>query len=215
MKEYYKLKRSPVVYDNVHRIADDVSMNMESKYSNYFQDKSVFTLIYAGGISHGRETFKIADSIAALGSGYRLIVVGNATEKSRREFQKRYSYCKEINVFYFGFISRAELRYLYEKGDVGVSAFAKTSSNNIYCASGKLYECLFLGKPILCSANPPLEDVCSEFGVGIASDDYIRSIKQLKENYKYFQDNAKAFCEKYDYMGRYDRLAMSIKEALG
>jgi glycosyltransferase involved in cell wall biosynthesis len=216
MYSYYHLPRMPIIFDNVHKILDSYDVvECRKKYGCYFEREDIFTIVYAGGIDKVRDTYRLADAVMSLGGEFQLLVLGSATPEEIQRF-KKFVECEEgpRNVHYLGFTSRAELKFLYERCHAGVVAFTKTSFNNIFCASGKMYECLFCGKPIVCSDNPPLMSVCREYGVGIASDDYSDSIVRLKSKYEDFLNNAVKFSIKYDYQGRHAALKESIMKAI-
>ena len=64
------------------------------------------------------------------------------------------------------------LKYFIENSQVGMVTYHQHDLNNKYCASGKIYEFLFEGKPVVTSTNPPLADFCGKYGIGIAEDNY-------------------------------------------
>ncbi len=187
MKKYFKLSEMPMVFGNIHKINDPVNeVECLEKYGAAFADDK-FTVIYAGGVLRDRLTKELAQAVTDLGDEYRLLVAGLLDEEYYQEI--RAAIQNNPNVQYIGFVSRAELRYLFEHGDVGVSFFAMEPPNNRFCASGKIYECLFCGTPILTSQNPPLKRLCKQHGVGVSVTpdkikDGIRELKENKENYR-------------------------------
>lgn len=210
-KKHFKLKNHIIVFDNMHRIDGTVDEKVcETKYAPLFA-KSSFTIVYGGGIREDRGTFEIAAALKKLGADYNLIIVGNDWGNK----QNFISYLKDnniTNVDYIGFIDRNEWGYLLKCSKASIVFFLQNTINNTYCASGKMYESLFLGKPIICSTNPPLKHLCDRFHCGVCSEDFASSIKNLKDNYEYYVDGAKSFIEATDYDGRINRLADSIQE---
>jgi|GEM_PF-1400065 len=214
MMSYYKLKKQPIIFDNSHYIDEKYDIGTcEIKYKTYFEDNRL-VFIYAGGIYYDRDTLELVDAFLKNKNIARLIIAGNCDEKYYREFKERISKERGINIHYIGIIKRAELKYLYERAHVGISAFKKITFNNLYCASGKIYECLLLGKPILCSYNPPFIELCEKYGVGIASDDYNSSILEIIKNYKKFENNAIKYAKNYDRNRKYSELKKEIERIL-
>lgn len=214
MKNYFKLKESPLVFDNVHIIEDEYDViECNKKYKDIFADNA-FYIVYAGGIGKGRLTFDLAESVGSLGLNYRLLIVGQTTESEKKQFYSMINEEKYKNIFYFGFVPRNEWRYLLSKAHVSVSAFAQDTVNNTYCASGKLYESLFEGKPILTSENPPLKRICDEHGVGVSTSNFTNGILELKNNYDYYSQNVQTYIKTVDMKGRIESFVNSIKHKI-
>jgi len=214
MKNFYKLKEMPIIFDNIHRI-DDIYNEAEciSKFDKYFNEDT-FTILYAGGISKERMTYQLADSIGALGEKFGLIIIGSATNKELKEFNDFIKKKNYKNIKYLGFVSRAELKYLLNKAHVSVSAFSQNTVNNKFCASGKVYESLFEGTPILTSENPPLKRLCEDYGVGISTNDFKRGILELKNNYELYKKNVHNFILQINYDERINVLANKLQNKI-
>ena len=71
------------------------------------------------------------------------------------------------------------------------------------------------GTPILCSENPPLRKLCTDFGVGISSNNFVAAIQEMRLDYAFFKNNALAFSDKVDYAHRGIQLLNAIKDSLG
>ncbi|HHV99396.1 MAG TPA: glycosyltransferase family 4 protein [Clostridiaceae bacterium] len=214
MKEYFNLNEIPIVFDNVHRIDDDYDVEeCNKKFGHLFAD-DLFCIVYAGGIKKQRMTFELAKAVGELGKNYRLIVVGASTEQDKKRFYNMLQDENITNVFYEGFIQRNELRYMFSRAKVSVSAFAQDTVNNINCASGKLYESLFEGTPILTSENPPLKRICSDYGVGVSNNNFKEGILELEKNYNYYRNNVYEYIKNIDVNSRIDKLASIINERL-
>ncbi|CAM3268832.1 hypothetical protein FITA111629_13815 [Filibacter tadaridae] len=214
MKDYYGLDEVPIVFDNIHRIDDTFNVvECEQKYGHLFNSDS-FNILYAGGIAEHRLTFELAEAVGKLGSKYQLIVIGQSTAKDKDKFNSMLSTMKYSNIFYAGFISRGEMKYMLKNTNVSVSIFALDTVNNINCASGKLYESLFEGIPLLTSENPPLKRICTDYKVGISSNDFSQAIVELEGNYDYFIENVKVYTESLDVEGRIDTLVEQLKEKM-
>jgi len=212
MKRYYRIEKDIVVYDNMHYIVDEYNMiACEEKYSRFFNEGK-FTILNAGGIAVDRYIYEISNAVADLGDDYMLLIVGGGDEGDIKQFANQY---RDIdNIKYLGFVPRNELKFLIQKANVCFTGFKPTGVNNIYCASGKTYESLMEGTPILCSDNPPLRKLCSNFGVGIASNDFKSAVVQIRHEYETYKKNALLFKEKSNYLERHDQLICEIRSVL-
>ena len=211
MKEYFQLPENPIVFDNMHRIDDPFdAASLDKQYGHLFsQDK--FNILYAGGVATARLTFKLVEHVGRLGNGYRLIICGGATDESKRKLEQIIEANGFSNIHYIGFVSRSELRYFLNRAHISVSAFSQDRINNIYCASGKLYESLFEGTPVLTSENPPLKRLCKETGVGVSDNDFQRGILELQRHYDRYCRNVEAYIKTIDYDRRIEVLAEQLK----
>ena len=212
MKRYYKITKEIIIYDNIHFIDDEYDpIICEKKYSELFA-KDKFAILNAGGIFNDRYIFELADAVREIGDDYLLLVVGGGVEREINRFKEKYE--GNDTVRYLGFIPRIELKYLIQKSNLCFTGFKPISINNIYCASGKTYESLMEGTPILCSDNPPLAKLCNDLGVGIADNDFSSAIMKIRSDYDFYKKNAVSFKDKIDYWGRYNQLIHEVKDAL-
>lgn len=214
MKNYFQLRETPIVFDNMHRISDSFDNKiLDEKYHHVFQEYKFF-ILYAGGISDKRRTFDLLNAVGTLGDKFKLIICGRASKQELKKLDDIIYKNKWGNIHYIGFVSRAELRYLLRKCHVSVSAFTQDSLNNIYCASGKLYESLFEGTPVLVSSNPPLKRLCQETGVGVSTDDFQFGILQLYNNYDMYCENVEKVISTIDYEGRLNALVNILQSRI-
>ncbi|MBQ2774172.1 MAG: glycosyltransferase [Clostridia bacterium] len=215
MQKYFGLSRIPLVFDNVHRI--DVAYDSEAcdrAYGHAFCDNT-FQVLFAGGIHEERKTFDYIRAFASLNrEEYRLVIVGTASEVSRRRYEAMLAELELQNVVYLGLVPRENLRYLMQKSQGSVVIFDTDSYNTKYCASGKCYESLFEGVPILASENPPLKRLCEQEGIGVSNDDYAAAIVELKENYSFYKAKVADYVMRLDYESRVDTLKSQIEELI-
>lgn len=215
MYQYYKLKDKPLVFDNIHKL--ECSYNLaecERKFGNFLFSKK--NIIYAGGISGKRMTYKLVEQIGKLSSDNIQLVIVGTKEKDGEEKLNKLLREKEINnVIYLGFVSREELKYLMECSLITISVFAMDTFNNINCASGKVYEGLFLGKPLLAGLNPPLKHLCEEYNVGVSTENFDKGCVQILENYDYYVKQVEKYISNLDYEHRIEKLKKEIDRRLG
>ena len=159
-------------------------------------------------------TYELADAVGQLGDRFGLIVIGRAREEEKIYFRNYIKKRGYNNISYLGFVSRAEFRYLLNRSHVSVSAFSQDTINNKFCASGKVYESLFEGKPIMTTENPPLKRLCEEHGVGVSTSNFIQGLQELKSNYEEYCQNVQKYISEIDYYSRIRKLTEELSKAI-
>lgn len=214
MKDYFELSNLPIVFDNIHKITDQYDLEKcNEKYGQYFEEQK-FYIVYGGGIAKSRRTFDFIDAVINLGPKYVLLIAGSIDNNDYEEFKNIVKNNEHQNVHYLGFLPRNEWRYLINKSHITASAFQEDTVNNINCASGKVYESLFEGKPVLTSENPPLKRLCVDDQVGVSNNDFYNGILELERNYNYYLEHVDKYIKSINYDKRIDILADTIKEEL-
>lgn len=214
MEKYFSLPKAPKIFDNMHRIEAQIDLiACRNKYDWIFE-KDDFVIIYSGGLSVQRMTFQLIQSVLTLGQGYRLIIVGGTSTRDSEKFQQIAYNNPNSNIHYLGKVTLSDLRYLLKKSDISVALYTQDTTNNKFCASGKVFEGIFEGRPILTSTNPPLVRLCKKYGVGISSTDLALGIQTLQNDYKFYVKNVEKFIEKNNLDERIDEAVSYIKKYL-
>ena len=86
---------------------------------------------------------------------------------------------------------------MISKCHIGVVNYGQYDTNNKYCASGKLYEFLYEGIPVVTTTNPPLKRICEEEKVGVTDDGYADGINEVLNNYELYKANVERFTKKF------------------
>lgn len=215
MKDRFTLKDCPIVFDNVHKITEDFNADeCEAKFGKYISPGKKI-VCYFGGIQRKRGTFNLIDAIKRMGNNYLLILAGNVYKDDYKEYKRIIDQEKITNIHYVGFLRRDELRYLLSICDVNVSIFDMSCINQIFCASGKVYEGLFEGKPVLVSSNPPFQTLCRQYKVGVSTNDFFNGLCELFSNYKDYEANVKKFIDVYPYESRLSNYLNDVVRVLG
>ncbi len=210
MRDYFGLSELPLIFDNVHRIDDKYdAIECAKKFDSMFSENG-FNILFAGGISEERKTFDYIDAVKKIGSDVNLVIVGTASPVAMERYKK--AVLNADNIYYAGFITRAELRYLMTKSQASVVIFDKDSYNTLHCASGKCFESLFEGVPILASENPPLARLCNDYGIGVSSDNYGEAINKLRDNYEDYRANVNKYIKDIDYDNRLAELTKILEK---
>lgn len=187
-KEKFDLKCRPVVYENI-RFFDAVNNGGLSTGFEKF-DSSKCNVISTGGVSVVRGTLDLIKAFSNLDNNYMLYIFGGGTEGDLEK--------AENCIDHFGLRSQVKLmnkvplyilKEYVDQSDIGIVHYHKNDLNNLYCASGKVYE--FVGEelPIVTTENPPLKRMCEELHIGQADDNYYIGIQEVYNNYSTYKNN--------------------------
>lgn len=216
MEANYGLSDTPLVYDNIHRIDAPIEMEQcDQKFHGFFKE-GCFHILYAGGIAAERRTFDLVTAVCKASESVpvKLLIAGRA-EISEKERIDKYLAQNNIEIVsYLGYLTRGELKYLLQRSQVSVVTFTKDTFNNLYCASGKAYESLFEGVPLIASTNPPLERICKTYDLGVSSDDFVYAILELYAHYEKYRKNVASFIKSLNYEERVPKLAEKLEMKL-
>lgn len=214
MRRYFRLRETPIVFDNIHRIDEPFDEDAcEKQYAPYLKEDA-FCIVYGGGVHHTRMTYELASAVGSLGPRFRLIIAGASTQIEQEKFALMLKRNNYYNVYYIGFIPRNHWKFLLNKADASIVAFLQNTLNNIYCASGKMYESFFEGTPILATENPPLKKICRTYGVGVSNNNFIEGIIELTRNYNNYRKNVEKFRDNIDMNKRKDDFLKIILKKL-
>lgn len=192
MKDLHNLKQLPLVYENIRKLnvpseLDDEQI-YEQKYKQIFTNDT-FVIIATDGFSKERDTGRLINTIKKLSEKYILLIAGKITKQKIIELNKIFEINKHKNIHTIGMLSEQELKYVINKSNIGFVSYPMDTFNNIYCASGKIYEFIFEGIPVLTSKNPPLQELCNKYKIGISTDDYWSAILEISNNYELYKNN--------------------------
>lgn len=194
MWQYYNLAQKPLVFPNIRRLTYDCTFceeKVKKKYVNDFREK--WKLVITDGCTTARGFNNLLKIMPQLGKDFCLYILGKSTNadlERTKEFIER----EHIdNIKIIGLVDQNELKWILKHCDIGIVSYGQQDLNNIYCASGKIYEFVFEGIPIVTTTNPPLMSFCHQYGVGECGDDYLESITKIVLNYNWYQNNALSF----------------------
>lgn len=191
LDSFFEGKVSLFTYENIRFLPKNENKfdYYEKKYQNIFKDDSR-TLISTGGISFQRMVDKLISDFEKVKTPVKLILVGGGPKDDVNRLKKLINKGqKSMDIYLIDKVSMDELRFLIKKSDVGIVNYHQKDLNNLYCASGKVYEYLEEGKPIITTENIPLKEFCEVHEVGIASNDFNKSIDLIFKDYSKFQKN--------------------------
>lgn len=195
MQEYYNLSSLPLVYENIRKIKynNNPTINeFEEKYKHIFE-KDTLKIISTSGYSVSRTNDKLVEALATLGDKYDLLLVGGGTINDKKIIQNIINEKSLSNVHLIEMVGEDELKYLMNKSQIGIVNYHQKDLNNKYCASGKLYEFLFEGLPVVTTENPPLKELCDIHMIGISDDNYKDAIRKIESEYEIYKKNVEIF----------------------
>lgn len=196
MYKYYQLQTPPLIFPNIRKLTYDVNFKEKEyieKYKNEF--KSKWKIVVTDGCALDRGIVKLLDAMNILGNDYSLYIIGKS-KKNYLRYIKEYINENQINnVRILGLVNQNELKWIINQCDIGVAIYNQNDINNKYCASGKIYEFIYEGIPLLTSTNPPLKAFCAKYKVGISTDNYIDGIRMIIKDYNIYKQNIKYFCD--------------------
>ncbi|GLI51903.1 hypothetical protein TSYNTROOL_19890 [Tepidanaerobacter syntrophicus] len=195
MKDYYKLNSYPLVYENIRALEYTGKFkenDLRTKYSHYFKRPNI-RIVSTSGCSIRRTNDRLVRAMIELRDGFELFLIGGGSNEDVCEIKKIINENHLDNVYLIDKLEMDELKYFLQNCHIGVVNYHKKDTNNLYCASGKVYEYLFEGLPIVTTENIPLMDMCKVYKIGVFDDDYVEGIKEVAERYNYYVDNVKQY----------------------
>lgn len=200
MKKIYGLKTRPTVFENYRMLSFSEKYRQEEydkKYSKLFTIDSM-KLISTSGCSVFRTNDRLVRELTECSHSVELFLVGDSSREDEQVIRRILAENKMSNVHILGRLGEDELKYLIIRCDIGIVNYGKQDQNNIYCASGKIFEFLFEGKPVVTTTNPPLKAMCDKYQIGVSGDSYSAAIDAVIQNYDFFQMKVREYISSID-----------------
>ncbi|MBS6396196.1 MAG: hypothetical protein KH452_03435 [Clostridiales bacterium] len=216
MVKMFGLAKTPLNYENIRRLEYtdvDKRQQMEAECGEFFKEKK-FRIISTAGCDMSRTTGMMLEAMKGLGEGCELLLIGESEEEDELIVRQTIQELGLTNVKIFPRMDQDHLKYFIENSQVGMVTYHQRDLNNKYCASGKIFEFLFEGKPVVTSTNPPLREFCGKYQVGIADDDYEDAVRTIYERYADWQENVEKFIRHVHVEKNNHRLAEKIQKEL-
>lgn len=195
MQRYYHLNTTPLVYENLRKLdySNEFDYEKLNRKYNYIFSKDSFKVISTSGYSVSRTNDILAGAIAELGNDYELLLVGGGTEKDKKIIRNIVKSKNLTNIHIIEKVQGDELKFLISNSHLGIVNYHQEDKNNSYCASGKIYEFILEGIPVVTTENKPLLDLVNTNHLGISDNQYIKGINQVKDNYNYYKLSVKNY----------------------
>lgn len=213
MQREYKLSNLPLTYENLRQLKYSSEDNVEEiaeKFKEYINNDEV-RIISSSGCSLARTNDVLVRNLKNVERKCRLFLVGSSDSKEEAIIRDLASKDKVNSVTIIGQLNQAELKYLISQCHIGIVNYGQYDTNNKYCASGKLYEFLYEGVPVVTTTNPPLRRICENERVGVSDDDYCNGINKIVTLYKEYKDAVSDFCERNTILSNDETLIENLK----
>lgn len=216
--QYYKLKKLPLVYENIRRLSYK-TLNEEfiyaQKYKNFFDktDTTKKRIVITDGLAFSRGLSMIMDAISKL-DFVHLYIIGNGSPEDIRKYLKKLKEQSISNISWLGRMEIGELKYFIKNCDIGLVFYPLDTLNNRLCASGKIYEFIFENIPVVVTQNIPLLSIVNTTKIGVATNDFSDGIQQLISKYDYYKKNVKKYSEELSIQQKNECLAYDIIHAI-
>lgn len=198
MKHIYDLSEEPLVYENLRQLKysseDDIQLFKE-KFKDYIKDDEI-RIISTSGCSIDRTNDVLVKNLSYVENKCRLFLVGENNIEEKNIICRIASDNKKNCITILNQLKQGELKYLISKCDIGIVNYGQYDINNKYCASGKLYEYLYEGIPVVTTSNPPLKNICRKYKVGIFDDTYYMAINSIITDYCEYKANVIKYTKK-------------------
>lgn len=169
---------------------------------------AVFKIIYIGTISFANHVETLIDAAALLQADgkYQFFIYGDGSNRAQLE---KYVESHHINNVHFKekLIPLCEVAWVVSQATVNVMTYEK-GFGYMGISSGKLFQYLAAGKPIVCNITISYDDVITDNSIGVAQDmdspeEFARSVRQLveqpKAEYEAMCRRVRTVAERFDY----------------
>lgn len=215
MRKIYKLPKNPIIYENIRRLqyeSDEAEKNAGDYLNQYICDGE-YRIIATSGCDIFRMTDILVHNMKKVNYRYRLFLVGQDRGKDVDKIKLIMKEQSISNVTIIGRLDQNQLKYLISHSHIGIVNYNQSDTNNKYCASGKLYEFIYEGIPVVTTTNPPLKNICDRYNIGISDDGFAGGINGILENYPTFSENVNQFIRNHSVEAAQDVfLDMLVKE---
>ena len=199
MEEHWGTKR-PIVFENVRKLEYDESKiaKAEELISPYLKDDEI-RIVSTYGCSVDRTNDVLVRNINKIEGNVKVFLVGSSGKEDEDTIRKIIKeQDAEDRVVILPQMDQTGLKYLISHSHIGVVNYNQKDLNNKYCASGKIYEFLYEGIPVITTTNPPLKKMCEYYGIGEADDEYYMGINKIIGSYDNYKEKVRKFIENHN-----------------
>ena len=181
IRRYYGIENADVI-ENIRALPyEEISdVNLKEKYLSHISWSAV-NFVITNGFSSERGDTNLIEAFANQ-YNYSLTFIGRSTAADEVLLEELISKKGLSNIYKVNTIPYAILAGVVKFFDFGVVNYSLRNLNNKYCASGKVYEFMFLGLPVLTSSNPSLKQVTDHYHCGESTNELSTGISRLVTN---------------------------------
>lgn len=169
------IKSKYSVLPNIPKINSTIEPDKKKVFDN-----NLLTLSYVGGLYDERfldELIRLAQN-----KHYNLLIAGYGD----RRLEQLLTNIQQDNIRFYGKVNYIDGLKIMANTDIIFAMYCKTNRNHIYAAPNKLYEAMFLGKPILTTKKTLVGEKVQKLDCGYIIDENINELSELIE---YLQTN--------------------------
>lgn len=207
----------PIVFENIRRLEYEKNGETEAaeKLDPILKDGEV-RIVSTYGCSIERTNDILVRNINKINGNVKVFLVGKSEDDDIKTINSiiREEHLED-KVVILGQLNQSELKYLISRSHIGVVNYHQRDLNHKYCASGKIYEFLYEGIPVITTTNPPLKQMCDEFGIGEADDSYFSGINKIISDYDGYKKAVTSFADEHAIEDNNEELLKNIKKELG
>lgn len=170
--------------------------------------KDCFKVVYLGTINYANHVQTLIDAAALLqgDKNFQFFIYGNGAHREQLEQYVVANHIKNVH-FKEKHIPLAECAWVVSQATVNVMTYEK-GFGYMGVSSGKMFQYLAAGKPIVCNIKIAYDDVITDNNLGIARDietpeDFAQAIRMLAEqpkaNYEGMCERVRKVAERFDY----------------
>lgn len=171
-------------------------------------DERLFKIVYLGSISHANHVKTLVDAAARLKDDprYKFIIYGDGTYRTELEHYAIENHIDNV-VFKEKRIPLAECAWVVSQATINIMNYEK-GFGKWGTSSGKMFQYLAAGRPIVCNRIIGYDNVINESQLGVSREmetpeefaTEIRRIAELpKEEYNAMCDRVRATAKRFDY----------------
>lgn len=213
MLKYYKMKKSPIVIENVSLLPDlddEYSKGLIEKIEKAIGNKKT-RLVYAGILVSGRKIDRLIDVVSNRNET-TLLIIGEGPDRERLQDMAE----KKIKGRYFftGGLPYQYMGAVLKKCSVGYISYPTDSLNNTYCAPNKIYEYASVDLPMIATENPTIRRFFDVYSIGVIDNDLGRAFDVVQKDLMDFKTNCKSFTDNHPWSEKSELLCESIQELM-
>lgn len=188
VKLFYKVEHISVIenFRILPSTLDSIDRNIIEKLLHLNDDALHFLI--TNGFSSQRNDQILLDCFSAH-KGVTLTFMGSSTQSDSLLLEELKHEFDFTNIHFIESVPYKVLAKVIALFDCGVVNYSVKNLNNKYCASGKIYEFLALGLPVITSNNPSLKSILSKRAWGLSTSNFKDSLTYFISNHRLYKEN--------------------------
>lgn len=217
MEHKLNLRETPLVFENLRELkyeSEDARQEAKVKIDPLLNDGE-YRVVSTAGCDMSRLTSDLIESVTRVKHAVHLYLVGGGKDEDialARQLIDRNDISHKVTIL--DRLNQNELKYLIGCSHIGIVSYHQRDTNNRLCASGKVYEFIYEGVPVVTTSNPPLKRICAKYSIGIVDDGFAMGIDTLIRDYTKYKDMITEFISHHKVSNNNSKLAAAINERI-